>query len=147
MSSPTPAPPRSSTSPSTSDAHRVADVLYRSLEMVFPARCAERYGTEVTINRTRDSTSTDTHLTEVSVKCSDLIQMSVRFTVSHAGGNVYDVRCAVEDGPTHRFTYSLPSSAAMSFLREPGLNQELANFLFGELECRLGRRLLRGQEL
>jgi hypothetical protein len=70
--------------------------------------------------------------------------MSVRVVVTHVGGNVYDVLCAVEDGGSRRFSYSRPGEGGTAVSYAPALGEKVATFLLGELEKRLGRMLLKG---
>jgi hypothetical protein len=127
-------------SPEPSRAH-LSSVLYRSLETALTRQCARRYNVGIVLRCPKEASEDDPEL-KVRVECPGLTQMPVRITVSHAGGNVYDIICNVEEGDTHRFSYSLPGRTKTQRSCAPHLGEELATFLRGELERRLGRILL-----
>lgn len=127
---------------STSSPAQLSTILYRSLESALARQCVRRYNAEIELRCLREATEENPEL-KVRVSCPGLTQMPVRLTVSHAGGNVYDVVCSVAEGDTHRFSYSLPErTGAPRLSSTPHLGEELATFLRGELERRLGRILL-----
>lgn len=80
------------------------------------------------------------------VECPGLTQMPVRLTGAHPGGNVYDVVCRVEEGGSHRFSYSLPGRTGAQLSCMAHVSEEVATFLRAELEQRLGRILLQNSD-
>jgi hypothetical protein len=69
--------------------------------------------------------------------------LEAEFVVRHLGGNMYDVRGTIENGPSRVFSYCLPESAPVLVPKAPRLAQEVATFLLDALERRLGSDLLR----
>lgn len=130
--------PKSSSDASLSE---IASVLYRSLETALTRQCAQRYNTGIVL-RCLAEASEDVPEMRIRVDCRGLTEMPVRLAVGHAGGNVYDVTCSVEGGDSHRFSYSVPGQSASRVACAPHLGEEIATFLRGELERRLGRILL-----
>lgn len=124
----------------SSESCQPADILYRSLETAVAKECAGRHDTNVGLHRLDDSDASTLH---VELDCP-LLQMLVHIHLTHVGGNVYDVCCSVEDGPSCRFSYSLPTHAGTVLSRAPCLGQKIATFLLDELEQQLGRLLLCG---
>lgn len=122
--------------------NRITDVLYRSLESALVKQCARRYDAGVRLQRER--VSSDGTKMRIRIHCRGLAQMPVRVVVTHVGGNVYDVLCAVEDGGSRRFSYSRPGEGGTELSYAPALGEKVATFLLGELEKRLGRMLLKG---
>jgi hypothetical protein len=123
-----------------SSARRIADVVYRSLKTAVKQQSARRYDEDVTLRRL-DRTSAG-QLMQLRLECRDLMQVRINVTATHVGGNVYDVRCEIEDGSSRQVTYALPAGAGTTLSRAPGLGQKLGDFLLGELERELGRRSL-----
>lgn len=136
-----PTRPHAESSSSDAPSPEFSDVLYQSLSKTLAKQCARRYDVTVTIPRQAAQSEDDSEL-RVEVQCAGLIQMPVRLTVRHAGGNIYDVRCTVEEGSSHRFSHSLPAETKSSLSYDPYLGQEIATFLREEMEKRLGRLLL-----
>lgn len=127
---------RSRSSRASSSPRRIADVVYRSLKTALDRRRVE----DVTLHRfDRISAS---QLMQLRLEYRDLVQMSVVVTTTHAGDNVYDVVCEIEDGPSRRVSYALPAGAGTMLSWAPELGRTLGRFLWGELERRLGRRSL-----
>lgn len=126
----------------SSESCQPADILYRSLKTGITQECAGRHDADVRLRRQDDSDASTLH---VELDCSHL-QMSVRIHVTHTGGNVYDIVCSVEDGPSSRFSYSLPTFQGEGTVlsHAPCLGQKLATFLLDELEQQLGRLVLCG---
>lgn len=120
---------------------RLAEVLRKSLETALAGQCAQRYDAEVSV-QILDISSDETLKMRLQVQCRSLTKMPVKLTLKPAGGNIYDVLCTVEDGNSHRFSYSLPGPTETKLSHAPYLGQELATFLREELEKRLGRLLL-----
>ena len=129
-------------SASHSESDRIAEVLYRSLEAALVRRCARDYDAGIVLRR-QHGNGEATKL-KVQVYCRGLAQMPVRVVVTHVGGTVYDLLCAVEGGGTRRFSYSRPPDGATAVSVAPALGEKVAAFLLGELERRLGRMLLKG---
>ena len=129
---------------STSNAapDRVIGVLYQSLEAALVKQCARRYDAGVVLRRER--VSPDGAKMRLRLRCRGLTQMPVRVIVTHVGGTVYDVLCAVEDGGSRRFSYSQPGEGGTKLSYAPALGEKVATFLLSELEKRLGRMLLKG---
>ena len=127
---------------SNSASDRLMGVLYRSLESALTKQCARRYDAGLRLRCGR--VSSDGTKMRIHLHCRGLAQMPVRVVVSHVGGNVYDVLCAVEDGSARRFSYSRPGEGGTSLSYAPALGEKVATFLLGELEKRLGRMLLKG---
>ena len=121
---------------------RLLDVLYRSLAAALTKQCTRRYDAGVRLQRER--VSADGTRMCLRVHCRGLTPMPVRVVVTHVGGTVYDVLCAVEDGGSRRFSYSRPGTGGTRLSYAPALGEEVAAFLLGELEKRLGRMLLKG---
>lgn len=120
---------------------RVADVVYRSLDVALPQKCADRHSVDVTV--TRPDEETPVHM---QVQCGDLFEMTVRVSVEHVGGNVYDVQCTIEDEVWCQFTYSCPEEVAPPLPVSPRLGEKCAAFVLDELERRLGQWHLRNEE-
>jgi hypothetical protein len=121
---------------------RLTDVLYRSLESALIKQCARRYDAGMGLRR--DRVSADGTKMRMHLRCRGLARMPVRVVVTHVGGNVYDVLCAVEDGGARRFSYSRPGEGGTRLSYAPALGEKVATFLLSELEKRLGRMLLKG---
>lgn len=126
-----------------SSVRRIPDVVYRSLETSLTLQGRRRHGVDAALERV-DPASTDQPM-QIRVGDEDQLQMAARIRVSHVGNNVYDVRCTVEEGPSRRFTYSLPERAGTVLSRAPCLGRKLGTFLLDELEREIGRRHLRSQ--
>lgn len=119
---------------------RIADVVHRSLKIAVRRQCTQRYDRDMTLRRLDRAAASE--LLHLQIECRDLIQLDVVVTASHVGGNVYDVGCKIEDGPSSRATYALPAGGGTALSWAPGLGQKLAHFLLDELERELGRRAL-----
>lgn len=151
-----------SRSPSShSQAHRVAILLYRSLERALREQFDRRYKAEVglrplgelasvTLGEAASSgvasdgdRSDDAAVMRFRVDCRGLTQMPVRFVVTPVRQRTYDVFCGVENGATHRFSFCLPGEGRADLSDVPCLGRDVATFLRGELERRLGQLLLR----
>lgn len=130
----------SSTS-STSAPRGIADVLYRSLESALVALSRKRHENEITLHRLESEDASVLHL---CVEYEQLGRMPVRFTIRQGGTANFQVRCAVEGGPTRQFSYQGASRDGTTLSHAPCLGRDLASFLLDELERRVGRRLLRG---
>lgn len=135
-SRPLPEPP-SSEPPSP----RFSSVLYGSVDRALRRQCARRYNAGIILRQVR-TTSNDESTVRLLVESRGLLQMRVRLRIRPAGGNICDVRCTVDDGASHRFSYSLPDETDSTLSYDPHLGKEIATFLREELEKRLGRLLL-----
>lgn len=119
---------------------RIADVVYRSFRRALIDRCDDRHGQDVTMER-----STTARSTRVRLQCPGQEALTARLAVQHVGGNVYDIRCTIEGGPSRTFVYSLsgePESDA-PLARVPRLGREIARFALDALEQSLGCQGLR----
>lgn len=123
-----------------SSPRRIADVVYRSLKTAVKQQSTRRYDEDVTLRRI-DRTSAG-QLMQLRLECRDRVQVRVNVIATHVGGNVYDVKCELEDGPSRRVTFALPAGAGTAISWAPGLGQKLGDFLLDELERVLGRRSL-----
>lgn len=126
----------------SSGSYHPADVLYQSLKTAVTKECAGRHDTDVKLRRLEDEDANGSTL-HVELDCA-LLQMAVRIHVTNVGGNVYDVCCSIEEGPSCRFSYSLPAQTGTVLSRAPKLGEKLASFILDELEQQLGRLLLCG---
>ena len=118
----------------------ILDAVCRSVETALAALCRRRHEATVTVSRLdRDSPDQPVRL---RIGCKEPITMDAQIRVRHVGGNVYDVRCSVEDGPSRQFTYSRPGRGGTALSRTPELGRKLGTFLLNELERQVGRRRL-----
>lgn len=122
---------------------RILDAACRSVETALAALCRQRHDATVTVSR-RDRDSLDQRV-QLRLGCNDHITMDAQIRVRHVGGNVYDVQCSVEGGPSRQLTYSRPGSGDPSPSRTPELGRKLGTFLLNELERQIGRRRLRNR--
>ncbi len=120
---------------------QIADVLSHSLQNAFEEVCPKRYGSPLSLTRldTPDNAST----VSFRIEGADSISLHIHVTVSHVGGNVYDIATQVEDGPTQEFTYSEPDCSGSSLSIAPYLGEKIARHLLDEVEQHLGKILLR----
>jgi len=136
----------SSTHPVVS-VQRMADAICRELTTTLTTLARRRYGADVTIHcpdRAAAPEAVRCRLTwNGDSTCPEPVQMGTELRVTHIGGNMYDVHCAVEEGASRRFTYSLPQHRVSSFLRASGLGPAIGDFLLNELERTVGRHQLR----
>lgn len=126
-------------SPPTSPP-RVANVIYRSLESAVTEQCNRHHDVDVTVDRL-EQTEADQPL-RIRLAYPGHGQMTARIIIRHAGGNVYDVHCEVEEDASRRFTYSRPRRSGTTLSRAPDLGRKLGTFLVDKLEQHLGRRLM-----
>lgn len=122
---------------------QIADVLYRSLKQAFDQVCPERYGAPLTITRVEDSPSAPT--VSFQIEGAEEMTLQIHVTVSHVGGNVYDIITQVEDGAEQCFTYSEPDTSGSSLSIAPYLGKKIARHLLDEVEQQIGKTLLRNQ--
>jgi hypothetical protein len=121
---------------------QITDVLTKSLQDAFEKECPERYGRPLSLQQAEPPS-------EDGISCritgSEAVDLSIRVTVSHVGGNVYDIGTQVEDGPVRRFTYSEPGASGSSLSIAPYLGKKIARHLLDEVERHLGKQMLREQ--
>lgn len=120
----------------------IVNVVYRSLDTALAEVCAHRYEVPLILRRANDDAEATPSL-RVQIERRGIAQLPANIRVSHVGGNIYDVRCAVENGPTEQYSYSLPGHANPRQAQAPQLGKNLAGFLLDELERRVGRQRLR----
>ena len=140
-------PTRSVSSPSShGSVRRVSDALCRGLKTTLPTLARRRYGAGVPVHCLGGPGTQEP--ARLRLACDEQppsdeqVQLEARLRVTHVGGNVYDVDCAVEGGSSRRFTYSLPRRKDMSPLCIPDLDRTIGPFLLGELEQHIGRHRL-----
>lgn len=121
---------------------KIADVVYRSLESAMAEECSERYEVPVILNRADKKTDKPSWV-RLRVERRGMVRMPAEIAVSHVGGNIYDIRCSVDAGPSSHHSYSLPGSSNPQSARAPRLGENLARFLLNELERKVGREQLR----
>lgn len=126
----------------TALSSHIADVLTSSLKRELVPLCTERYGGPVSLHHLQ-AASEGPGTVRGELELSGLPPLTFRFWVCHVGGNVYDVRGAVENRSPRSFAYSLPDTAPSLLTDVPRLARELALFLLDSMERELGRRLLR----
>lgn len=122
--------------------HQITDVLARSLKTAFDEVCPERYGRPLSIQRIDTD---DEHTVVFHIHGPKAITIPVHVTVSHVGGNVYDIGTQVQDGPIQTFTYSEPDSSGSSLSLAPYLGKKIARHVLNEVEQSFGKILLRKQ--
>ncbi len=135
--------PVSQPSNASAPFRRVSDVIYRSLETALTLQCRRRHGVDTTLERIEQASSDQSM--RLRLGCQDQFRMKAQITVRHDGGNVYDIRCRVEEGPSCRHTYSLPRRAGTTLSRAPYLGRKLGEFLLDALERQIGQHYLREQ--
>ena len=129
----------------TAPTSLIADVLVTSLANVLDNLCLERYDRDVvSLHRIEDP---DLPPSTVGLRLDrpGLPSLESQFTVRHLGGNVYELIGEIEDGRSRSFMYCLPDPAPLLVPSAPKLASDVARFLLDEMECRLGRGLLRGE--
>lgn len=124
---------------------QITEVLSQSLKNAFDDVCPERYGAALTLERMESPS--DPQQVSFRIHGPETLSLSIHTTVSHVGGNVYDITAQVEDGPAHCFTYSEPEGSGSSLSLAPYLGNNIANHLLDDVEQQLGKRLLRNQNV
>ena len=124
---------------------QIADVLGESLKTAFDEVCPERYGTILNIRRIDEPLNSSA--VSFEVVGAGQVSLQIDVTMSHVGGNVYDIITQVEDGPERCFTYSEPGASGSSLSIAPYLGRKIARHLLDEVEQQLGRALLRNQRV
>jgi hypothetical protein len=127
---------------SSESFQQITDVLTKSLRDAFDEECPERYGRPLSLQQTEPSSEESISF---RITGSETVDLSIRATVSHVGGNVYDIGTQVEDGPVRRFTYSEPDASGSSLSIAPYLGKKIARHLLDEVERHLGKKMLREQ--
>lgn len=117
---------------------KIADVLTNSLKKSFQEVCPDRYGAPLTLRRVDDASTSHT----VSFTIDGPVDFHIHVTVSHVGGNVYDIATQVEDGDVHCFTYSEPHASGSSLSIAPYLGKKIATHILDEVEKHLGKQIL-----
>ena len=128
---------------STGSFRQITDVLANSLQQAFDEVCPKRYGGALTLRR-RDDPSDEQTVT-LAIDGPDTLALEIHVTISHVGGNVYDIAIQVEDGEVQRFTYSEPASSGSSLSIAPYLGKKIARHVLNDVEQRLGKQILRSQ--
>lgn len=122
---------------------QITDVLTESLKQAFNEVCPKRYGAPLTLQRIDDPDNPKR--VSFSLNGSDAIALHIHVTISHVGGNVYDIGTQVEEGPVRNFTYSEPDASGSSLSITPYLGKKIAKHLLDEVEKRLGKQILRAR--
>jgi hypothetical protein len=122
---------------------QITDVLTESLKQAFNEVCPKRYGAPLILRRIDDPDTPDR--VSFGLEGSDAITLQIHVTISHVGGNVYDIGTQVEEGPVRRFTYSEPDASGSSLSIAPYLGKKIAKHILDEVEQRLGKQILRAQ--
>jgi hypothetical protein len=126
-----------------SSVRRIPDVIYRSLKTALTLQGRRRHDADLALERV-DPASADSPM-QIRLGDQAPLQMTAQIRVSPVGEHVYEIHCTVEEGPSRRFTYSLPEQAGTALSRAPCLGRKLGGFLLDELERQIGRRHLRRQ--
>lgn len=131
------------TTDSPDSFRQIADVLSQSLEQAFDEVCPQRYGAQLTLRRIDDPSEPRTVTFDINGQTNAALKIHV--TVTHVGGNVFDVAAQVEDGAARRFTYSEPAASGSSLSIAPYLGKKIATYVLDEVEQQLGKKLLRSE--
>ncbi len=126
-------------SDSSHSFRQITDVLTESLREAFSEVCPERYGAPLRLRRVDDS---DPDRVTFNLEGPDTISLQIYVTISHVGGNVYDIAAQVEDGSVERFTYSEPDTSGFSLSIAPYLGEKIARHILDEVEKQLGKQIL-----
>mgnify|MGYP000733482025 CR=1 FL=1 len=122
---------------------QITDVLSQSLRQAFEVMCPKRYGAALKLNRIDDPT--DDQTVSFTLEGPDTPPLHIGVTITHVGGNVYDIATQVEDGDVRRFTYSEPAASGSSLSIAPYLGKKIAEHLLDTVEQRLGKKILQDQ--
>jgi hypothetical protein len=122
---------------------QITEVLSRSLKQAFDEVCPERYGGPLALRRI-DAPAQDPTVS-FCLEAPSAIALRIDVTITHVGGNVYDLTTQVEDGDVRRFTYSEPAASGSSLSIAPYLGQKIARAVLDEVEQQLGKKLLQDQ--
>jgi hypothetical protein len=120
---------------------QIAGILANTLRSVLPELCVQRYGLPLPFDcdPVPDGSSRSVR---VQIGDAETPRLTAQFSIRHVGGNMYDVRAAVEDGPTTSFCYCLSETEPILVPKVPHLAWQGAAFLLDALERRVGRLLL-----
>jgi hypothetical protein len=120
---------------------QIAGILANTLRSVLPELCVQRYGLALPFDcaPVPDGSS---WTVRVQIGNAEAPRLTARFNIRHVGGNMYDVRADVEDGPSTSFCYCLSETEPLLVPKVPHLAWQGAAFLLDTLERRVGRRLL-----
>jgi hypothetical protein len=132
----------SSSSPPAS-FRQLTDVLAQSLEHAFHEVCPERYGGPLELHQVDDPS--DPQTVSFVLEGPSEVTLCIDVSMTHVGGNVYDLTARVEDGDPRRFTYSEPSASGSSLSIAPYLGKKIARHVLDEVEQRLGKKLLQNE--
>lgn len=119
----------------------IAEVLNTNLPPALAKQSTERYGRELPMQRVEATDSPPGICFRLAER--EYPSLDVRLTVHPLGGNVYEVKGTIEDGPTRTFSYCLPEPAPLLLPSAPRLIPEITTFLLDAREQQLGRHLLR----
>lgn len=120
--------------------HQITNVLTKSLQQAFDEVCPERYGSPLSLQQEESASSGQS--VSFRITGSETVDLLIHATVSHVGGNVYDIGTQVEDGPVRHFTYSEPDTSGSSLSIAPYLGKKIARHLLDEIERHLGKQML-----
>jgi hypothetical protein len=119
----------------------ISSSLSQSLKQAFDTVCPERYGEPLTLERL--DVLPDASRVSFRITGGIPFALDLHITVSHVGGNVYDLATQVEDGPVRSFTYSTPAPSSSSLSLGSCFGEKIARHLLREVEQQLGKTLLR----
>src|SRR6056297_100666 len=122
---------------------QITDVLSQSLKQAFEVMCPKRYGAPLKLNRIDDPA--DDQTVSFTLEGPNTRALHIEVSITHVGGNVYDIATQVEDGDVRRFTYSEPASSGSSLSIAPYLGKKIAKHLLDTVEQRLGKKVLQDQ--
>ena len=135
-------PDSSGRAPFEDSSNRVLGMLFRSLETALTRQFARRYDAGIALRPDRQSE--DEAKMQVHLLCQGRVDVPVQIEVHHVGGNVYDVKCAVENGGSRQFVHCFRTHKDRNAFRcAPALKRKMTLFLLEELEKKYGRKLLR----
>ena len=120
-------------------ARQVVSTLHHSLDAALARKCNRRYDAAGVLEVDWETAEGKTMELHVPGRAP----LPVQFEVEHAGGNVYDVTCALGDGAPRRFVHCSVPDARPASSRPTEVGRKVATFLLNELEARVGRTVLR----
>lgn len=122
---------------------QITEALSQSLKQAFDEVCPERYGGPLTLQQIDTPAQDET--VSFGLEGPNAIRLRIDISITHVGGNVYDIATQVEDGDVRRFTYSEPAASGSSLSIAPYLGKKIARHVLDEVEQRLGKTLLQNQ--
>lgn len=122
--------------------HQIVDVLADNLTSRIATLSSERYGGPIFLRR-METIAQGSSAVLFQLEGASLSPLEAHVTVRHVGGNMYDLVCSVDGGPSQLFTYSLPTSTPLLVPQAPHLAQKVATFLLDAIERRLGHEQIR----